>query len=228
MEKDKMDDIPYPFNLMTELANQDDEDIDYWNTIEFLKAVDGLPEKSRLVIEMFYKDRKPATEIAQAMQLSTQRIYAIKSKACRVLLVRKRYYKMVLYRDAREREKELEHQIAILQAELYAALEEIEKIKESKIVVLKSKDDIKKYNPVIKISDMGFSTMVTNSLLRGGYKTLNDLANTSIEKLDKLRCFGPKSRGEVVTKLYNDYGIDLPLKKEGDIYGKEETHNSRV
>jgi predicted DNA-binding protein YlxM (UPF0122 family) len=181
-----------------------------------LKAVDGLPEKHRLVIEMFYKDRKPATEIAQVMQLSRQRIYTIKNEACRILLARKRYYKMVLYRDgdAREREKELEHQIAILQAELYAALEEIEKVKESKVVVLKSRDDIKKYNPLIKISDMGFSVRASNCLLRSGRKTLGDLSQTSIEELDKVRNLGRKSRDEIVAKLYYDYGIDLPLKKE--------------
>ena len=93
--------------------------------------------------------------------------------------------------------------MGVSKKEVEERVEEINKIEEIEVEV-EDEDEVED----LRVEDLPISKRSKTGLLSGGYKTLADLRNTSVEDLLNLSGFGNKSLNEVV-ELLNQYGINI-------------------
>ena len=93
--------------------------------------------------------------------------------------------------------------MGVSKKEVEERVEEINKIEEMEEVV-KEEDEVED----LRVEDLPISKRSKTGLLSGGYKTLGDLRNASIDDLLNLSGFGNKSLNEVV-ELLNQYGVNI-------------------
>ncbi len=93
--------------------------------------------------------------------------------------------------------------MGVSKKEVEERVEEINKIEEVETET-EEEDEVED----LRVEDLPISKRSKTGLLSGGYKTLADLRNTSVEDLLNLSGFGNKSLNEVV-ELLNQYGINI-------------------
>lgn len=93
--------------------------------------------------------------------------------------------------------------MGVSKKEVEERVEEINKIEEMEVSV-EEEDEVKD----LRVEDLPISKRSKTGLLSGGYKTLGDLRNASVEDLLNLSGFGNKSLNEVV-ELLNQYGVNI-------------------
>lgn len=93
--------------------------------------------------------------------------------------------------------------MGISKKEVEERVEEINKIEEVAVAV-EEEDGVKD----LRVEDLPISKRSKTGLLSGGYKTLGDLRNASVDDLLNLSGFGNKSLNEVV-ELLNQYGVNI-------------------
>lgn len=93
--------------------------------------------------------------------------------------------------------------MGISKKEVEERVEEINQIEEIEESV-EEEDEVKD----LRVEDLPISKRSKTGLLSGGYKTLGDLRNASVEDLLNLSGFGNKSLNEVV-ELLNQYGVNI-------------------
>ncbi len=93
--------------------------------------------------------------------------------------------------------------MGVSKKEVEQRVEEINKIEEEEVKEQESNE-----MEDVRIEDLPISKRSKTGLLSGGYKTLGDLKNTSVEDLLNLSGFGNKSLNEVV-ELLTQYGINI-------------------
>ncbi len=84
--------------------------------------------------------------------------------------------------------------------------ERVEEI--NKIEVVQEEEETSDEVEDLRVEDLPISKRSKTGLLSGGYKTLADLRNVSVEDLLNLSGFGNKSLNEVV-ELLNQYGVNI-------------------
>ena len=93
--------------------------------------------------------------------------------------------------------------MGVSKKEVEERAEEINQIEETEEVV-QEEDEVED----LRVEDLPISKRSKTGLLSGGYKTLGDLRNVSVEDLLNLSGFGNKSLNEVV-ELLNQYGVNI-------------------
>jgi len=93
--------------------------------------------------------------------------------------------------------------MGVSKKEVEQRVEEINKIEEEVVEEQESNE-----MEDVRIEDLPISKRSKTGLLSGGYKTLGDLKNASVEDLLNLSGFGNKSLNEVV-ELLSQYGINI-------------------
>ena len=93
--------------------------------------------------------------------------------------------------------------MGISKKEVEERVEEINQVEEVEVSV-EEEDDAKD----LRVEDLPISKRSKTGLLSGGYKTLGDLRNATVEDLLNLSGFGNKSLNEVV-ELLNQYGVNI-------------------
>lgn len=93
--------------------------------------------------------------------------------------------------------------MGVSKKEIEQRVEEINKIEEEQV-----EEEEGNEMEDLRIEDLPISKRSKTGLLSGGYKTLSDLKNTSVEDLLNLSGFGNKSLNEVV-ELLSQYGINI-------------------
>jgi DNA-directed RNA polymerase subunit alpha len=93
--------------------------------------------------------------------------------------------------------------MGVSKKEVEERVEEINKIEEiaEDVAVEDEVEDL-------RVEDLPISKRSKTGLLSGGYKTLGDLRNVSVDDLLNLSGFGNKSLNEVV-ELLNQYGVNI-------------------
>lgn len=194
----------YPFNLFADLV--DEKDLECIYSLSTINDALGkyLTDRERRVLEMKYRDQLTLEEIGERFNVTRERVRQVLAKAERKIrhpqvLLAIRVVPLKDYVDLVKERDELLTKIAILTDHM-----EAEKGKEAA-------DIEREINLGKDIAELDLTVRAYNCLRRHGVKTIEDLAEMTIDDLYHVRNLGSKSRTEVIEKLK---GIGITLKED--------------
>ena len=187
------------------------------------KAIAELSLREQKCIYSYYRDEMTLDEIGQAFGVMRERIRQIIAKALRKLRhpSRSQFIKYGLQGGTYQRQinnlkTDLDHKKKILEEESELVDKQMKELhkkgEESGVTVVNSFDD-----PLMdSIDNLGLSVRLYNCLARANCRTVRDVIDLAkSRKLFRIRNLGKRSLAEILTKLSQEYGVDL-----FDIYRK--------
>lgn len=221
----------YPLNLMLELDFQPqvnlrgvEQNFDKVLTEYFNDEKCFLNDREKTVILLRYKEQKTLAEIGREFGITRERIRQIESRALRKLKYLLRSKSSVLffdYDDYAQMQQQIQNKREQLSNTIENLTDLLSQVKwlidnkeevtvaEAERILLQheeTKNDlVGKYTEIV---DLDLSVRSINCLRRAGFKTVEELANLTVEKLMKIRNLGRKSLKEILEKL-EELGIKI-------------------
>lgn len=210
----------YPYNLLNDIEFECNDQIAFPNFIKtFDERIKRLPLTQRELdfINSHYKEFKTLEMIGKEYNITKERVRQIIKKG----LYKIKYHKELFEMDDVEIEKYRQQKKEEID-KIFALEQEKVKISISKmtydiaLAIVKNHDrenSNKLLNDHETIECLDLSVRSYNCLIRNGIKTIGDLSNLSKEDLMMMRNLGRKSMNEVLDKLKEYCGVQLPERK---------------
>lgn len=154
--------------------------------------------KRNIVIKRYLQDENTLAEIADKVEVPSQRVKEIIGNGFDTILVtlKEIISKKIWFNELLNERKILQNELAALRTRFKRELSDENKTKE-----------YERLN--IPISNLLFSARAKTVLAHIDIKTLNDLQHLPLEKLNAARNAGPKTINEIRAKA-REFGIEIP------------------
>ncbi len=240
-EFNKIEKLEYPETLLQALDITPKNYFNYYDEIlpDFEENYKNLLEKTRLTdreltcINLYYKEYFTLEKVSQYLGVGKERVRQIikkgmmKIKCKKSLLIQAKDKLELISKEERDKMlEEIKENMTIDVALEILKNANLERRKDKKEIELQ----VNEYLGVdAEIENLEFSVRTHNCLVRAGIETVNDLLNTSYEKLLRIRNLGRKSLREIEQYIRREYGYTWdetkpfgkaqPIKKNvGDYY----------